>query len=134
VKLTLTRSFKTAQSSMGIMWLDALPFCYTLEPMIAIPAGTTYAARLEESPKLGFVTPRLFGVPGYPNDDILIHAGNFPENTTGCILVGHSQEFDYVGESDVCFSDLMKRLPLEFNVTIRDVGFMLPVQPGSNEV
>lgn len=82
--------------------------CYTLEDEVrevegdpvekwkvpgqtAIPAGK-YRIVIEKSPRLSikaghdFYTPRLLDVPGF--EGVLIHPGNFPKDTEGCILPG----------------------------------------------
>lgn len=54
----------------------------------AIPAGT-YIIKMRESPHFGRVMPYLQSVPGFSY--IMIHPGNGPEHTKGCILVGESK-------------------------------------------
>lgn len=49
-----------------------------------IPPGA-YVAEMTESPKFGLVY-KLRNVP--ERSHILIHAGNYPDETNGCILVG----------------------------------------------
>jgi hypothetical protein len=43
-------------------------------------------------------------VPGFSG--VRIHAGNSPEDTEGCILVGRTVETDWIGESRVAFNRL----------------------------
>jgi hypothetical protein len=80
--------------------------CFTLEPPavagssahktgsqvtdgpVCIPAGT-YPVKIDFSPRFQRSMPRLFDVPG--REGILIHWGNYVENTEGCILVGSSK-------------------------------------------
>lgn len=67
------------------------------EGVTAIPTGV-YVVTLEvKSPKFGgreqyaFCKgrlPRLVDVPGY--EGVLLHIGNYPEDTQGCVLVGRN--------------------------------------------
>jgi hypothetical protein len=52
-----------------------------------IPTGT-YSSRMYNSPRFGQQLPIALGVPNRTH--ILIHAGRYPRNTSGCILVGSS--------------------------------------------
>jgi hypothetical protein len=105
--------------------LDQVWQCYTLEPppgKMLVPLGT-YEAALEVSPKLSalegtkIVTPRLFGVPGWPNNDVLIHFGNMPSQTEGCTIVGATRGEDWVGNSRLAFDNLIAKLPERFTVS-----------------
>ncbi len=51
----------------------------------AIPSGR-YRIIITVSPRLNKRTPRLVDVPGF--EGILIHAGNFADDTNGCIVPG----------------------------------------------
>src|ERR1700733_2078384 len=112
--ITVVRTYFTDQSTCGELYIDqplSLPiFCYTLElpKPRCIPAGT-YKMILERSPRLGYVTPRLLSVPGWPNNDVLIHILNTPEETEGCIGVGMTHETDFIGESRSAFNALMAK-------------------------
>jgi hypothetical protein len=108
--LTVNRTIQTQFATCGSLLFDGIFFCYTLEPFACIAAGI-YRARVCWSPKFQRNTPRLFDVPGYPNNDVEIHMGNYPENTEGCILVGSIQGSNYVGDSDATLDALMKKLP-----------------------
>lgn len=48
--------------------------------------------------------PHVVDVPD--RTDILIHPGNFPSDTLGCILVGQTKGTDYIGESRAAFDKL----------------------------
>lgn len=76
----------------------------------AIPRGV-YRLTLEASPKFGPDTPSLHNVPGFKW--IRIHAGNRPEDTEGCIIVGYklSKEGLVVpGSTRPALSDLKAQL------------------------
>jgi hypothetical protein len=123
--LEIRRQQFSANATLGELWVDGNILCFTLEPAqssgILVQLGS-YPARLELSPRLSeifhrpFITPRLYGVPGYPNDDVLIHPGNYPSQTEGCCLVGLVQGPDYLEQSDAAFANLMALLPAAFTV------------------
>ena len=85
--------------TLGELSLNGEFFCYTLEDPVrpagkkvagdtAIPAGT-YRVTIERSPGFHMLTPRLHAVPGF--EGILIHPGNGPRDTRGCLLVGFAK-------------------------------------------
>lgn len=83
--------------TVGRLYADGRYVCDTLEDEVrevkvagrtAIPAGR-YRVVVNVSPKFGRELPRLLDVPGF--EGILIHRGNTPEDTAGCILVGENR-------------------------------------------
>lgn len=105
-------------STIGALNVDKGIFeCSTLEDtarrikqpgQTAIPSGI-YRVILKNSPKFGFV-PHLVEVPLFT--DILIHNGNSPIDTRGCILVGHYDraQKNWIGESRATLKALMEVL------------------------
>ena len=109
----------------------------TLEPPAtgahpAIPAGE-YALRLDvvsprfaRSPRRwsaawGARLPRLMQVPG--REGILIHPGNRPADSSGCVLVGRAAGVLRLGESVATFHRLMHvlhRLPPPLRIRVED--------------
>ena len=116
MKLSVIRKFKKQGYTIGELLIDGKKFCDTLEPedrgltsdmtseevrslkvvgKTAIPKGR-YQVRMDvvspkykKRPAYEFCDgklPRLVGVPGFQG--ILIHIGNWKEDTGGCILVG----------------------------------------------
>ena len=91
--LTLVREQHLPDRTLGRLYLDRVPLYRTLElPWVdnvqavsCIPAGT-YRLRLSRSARFGRDLPELLGVPG--RFGIRIHRGNYPQDSTGCILVG----------------------------------------------
>ena len=100
MELTLTRTEKTKDYTMGRLEIDGEHFCDTLEPTwrdlgpgrpgpkiarrTAIPDGR-YPVVVTWSPKFKKWLPLLLHVPQF--EGIRIHAGNTPDDTVGCILV-----------------------------------------------
>lgn len=122
MKLTLQRLFFTPRSTCGELFIDGIltRFCYTLElpvkdglPGSAIPPGE-YKIELVPSPKfLSSADPwvlryaaKMPHVICPPRSLIMIHWGNQPENTDGCILVGDTHELDETGNSRAAFEKL----------------------------
>ncbi len=124
MKLTLQRLFFTSKSTCGELFLDGIltRYCYTLElpvkdslPGSAIPPGT-YAIEMAPSPKFmsdlnepwvqryAARMPHIVNIPG--RSLIMLHWGNEPENTDGCILVGFGHYLDIVEHSRDAFEKL----------------------------
>ena len=116
--LFLNRKIFTDKSTIGELQLDGEPFCQTLEDtcrrikvprLTAIPSGR-YQLAILPSGRYGRQMPRLLNVPGYKG--ILIHWGNYPTDTEGCILVGKYDPKvpDFVGHSRDTFNALFEKL------------------------
>lgn len=103
MELTLKRTKKLEEKTIGELYIDGVKFCDTLEDKsrftwsgnsllgtkifgkTAIPTGKyqvvmAYSSRFKKS------LPLLLNVPQYVG--ILIHGGNTEADTEGCILVG----------------------------------------------
>lgn len=104
--LILYRSVFTNRSTIGEIYLDGEKQCYALEPTcrdhqdpsipIAIPTGK-YEVVMWDSPHFKRRVPLLLKVPG--RSAIEIHAGNKPEDTHGCLIVGLGHSTDWVSDS-----------------------------------
>lgn len=99
MEILVQRIAKRDDYTIGRLFVDGKYVCDTLEDKVrepgvkvagktAIPAGR-YRVIVNVSPKFGRELPRLLGVPGF--EGILIHRGNTPEDTAGCILVGENR-------------------------------------------
>ena len=138
MELRLDRKYKKSGYTIGKLFLDGEYFCDTLEDIdrglistmtdkeirdikipgkTAIPRGryrivmniTSY--KFSKYPQYKFCKgklPRLVAVPGY--EGVLIHTGNTPDDTDGCILVGFNREKGKVLDSTITFNKLYSRL------------------------
>lgn len=134
MNLILNRKFKLEKYSIGKLYVDGRFFCDTLEDtdrgltnkmplseiqrlkkkgITAIPLGTYQVVLNVYSPKFGAKSqyafckgflPRLLNVPGY--EGVLIHVGNTPADTDGCILVGKNNIKGMVTNSAITFKSL----------------------------
>ena len=71
---------------MARLWTLELPWKANQRSISRIPVGR-YKVTPEQHAKLGWVL-RLHDVPN--RDGVLIHAGNYPSHTHGCILCGQA--------------------------------------------
>ena len=112
MNLELKRIFKGKDYTIGHLYINGEYFCDTLEDPVrqldsvddkiysktAIPAGKYKISMSVVSPKYsirksynwcGGRLPKLIDVPFF--EGILIHSGNTPDHTAGCILVGENK-------------------------------------------
>lgn len=102
MKIELNRLFIKPTYTIGKLYVAGQYFCDTLEDKVrnlsrekkvpgqtAIPSGE-YEVIVNVSPRFKRKLPRLLNVPGF--EGILIHRGNSPEDTAGCILVGENKQ------------------------------------------
>lgn len=93
IKLHLHRIAHKSKYIIGRLYIDDEYFCDTLEPAeslpkyMAIPKGN-YSVVLSPSSRFKAMRPYLLNVPG--RTGIMIHEGNKPADTHGCILVGRN--------------------------------------------
>lgn len=146
IKLKLQRTFKGVSYTIGKLYLNDKYFCDTLEDtdrglkstmsveeiekikvysQTAIPTGTykidmntvspKFKDRVWAKPYEGKL-PRLINVKGYSG--VLIHVGNKPEDTLGCILVGENKVKGQVINSTAAFNRLMTELSKDSNIEL----------------
>ena len=129
MNLTLVRYEFGDKYTIGRLYVNGMFECYTLEDRVrpkgelkvfgqtAIPEGTIRVI-LNMSPRFKRIMPRLLDVPGF--DGILIHTGNTPEDTHGCILVGDKVKDGQIvrGESTPAYWKLFGKLNKATDITI----------------
>jgi hypothetical protein len=118
INLLLIRDTFTENSTIGELFINGERFCDTLEnPYLdnqrnvsCIPAGE-YPVRLRyprESATREYLHLLVQDVPN--RDYILFHRGNFPKDTSGCILVGQGTQQDVVNNSTLAMDLVMKEI------------------------
>ena len=138
MELELKRIAKKENYTIGKLYIDGEYFCDTLEDKdrglhdrmfdafildikkkgeTAIPIGKYEVLMNVESPKYKYnrkyeftqgLLPRLNKVKGFSG--ILIHIGNYPKDTEGCILVGKNTVKGAVVESTETFKALYSKM------------------------
>ena len=125
-KLERPKAWQKEKYTIGNFYIDYgngyQYFCNTLEDTVrdlnhdgtnevkiygetAIPFGT-YKITWAYSPKFKKLMPLLWGVNDYKG--VLIHIGNKPEDTLGCILVGENKVKGGLINSTITFDKLYK--------------------------
>ena len=116
MNLRVIREPSTAAATLGILLIDGVFTCWTLEDVVrevkipgetAIPAGR-YAVRLSFSQRFQKTLPELLAVPGFVG--IRVHAGNTQADTAGCVLVGRKRGNSVVLESKLALIEVMEYL------------------------
>lgn len=118
INLLLIRDTFSKKSTIGELFLNGERICDTLEnPWLdnqrnisCIPEGE-YKVRLRlprESATREYIHLLIKDVPN--RDFILVHRGNYPSQTQGCVLVGLSSEQDVVYNSTLAMDLLIKEL------------------------
>lgn len=134
MKLELIRRYCGNGYTIGLLLVDGVKFCDTLEDTdrglnssmtlqeikankvkgkTAIPTGIYHVDMSTVSPRFkarswartyGGRVPRLQGVKGF--DGVLIHPGNTADDTEGCILVGRNTEVGKLTDSKATYCKL----------------------------
>lgn len=140
MKLSLERQSVLGDAQFGVLTIDGVFQCYTLERVsLIIPAGTypVYLTVSQRSlagslwsPDLLHRLPLVAKVPG--RSGIRIHAANRPAELEGCIAVGQIQREGMLEQSRIALTGLWRKLILDpdgvFTLDIVDTP------PASSEV
>lgn len=146
LKILIKRIAKRDSYTIGHVFLNGEYFCDSVEDTdrglssemslaeilekkvkskTAIPTGSyqvtlnVVSPRFSKSTKYDFCSgklPRLLNVPGY--DGVLIHIGNTPQDTDGCILLGKNKVKGQVVESTSTFKEFYNRISKFNTITI----------------
>ena len=137
MKLKIERRWPKATYTIGVLFIDGLRYCETLEDRdrglkqtdpptyissrkvageTAIPKGTYGVAMNVTSPKYAgvawyynFCRGKMPRLLAVPGfDGILIHPGTSALDTRGCILVGKNTKVGKLTESKACFQQIYK--------------------------
>ena len=137
MKLRLERRWPKATYTIGVLFIDGIRYCETLEdadrglkwtdPLSFIQsrkvAGETAIPRGKYTITMNVTSPKYAGVAWYYNlcqgkmprllhvpgfDGILIHPGNDALDTKGCILVGKNTKVGKLTDSRACFMEVYK--------------------------
>ena len=119
MKLEVKRFMCGATCTIGELFVDGEPECYTLEDVVrpegapkvygetAIPYGT-YQVIITHSQRFQRDMPLLVGVPDF--EGIRIHPGNTAADTHGCLLVGETHTFQSVNSSKLAYDKLFPKI------------------------
>ena len=118
INLLLIRDTFTKESTVGELFINGERICDTLEnPYLdnqrnisCIPEGE-YPVRLRlarESASRDYLHLLVQDVPN--RDWILFHRGNYPKDTSGCIVVGLGSQQDVVNNSVLAMDLLIKEI------------------------
>lgn len=116
MKYRLVREELAPTYTKGTLYDEIGILCFTLEDAVrpekipgitAIPFGT-YKVVTTYSPRFKTNLPLLFDVPDF--EGVRIHAGNRPEDTEGCILVGLGYSKGVLFHSRKAMDRIMKGL------------------------
>lgn len=118
--MLIERQWFTDKSTVGMLSLDGVHVCYTLEDTCrrkkekgttAIPSGR-YEVTVDYSERFKKMMPHILDVPFF--EGVRIHPGNTPEDTDGCVLVGlrkgENAVYDSVKAYGILFDEIQKRL------------------------
>lgn len=114
MKITLDRQPSTPDGTLGMVSIDGVFLCYSLEPsetralFPAIPAGT-YRVLITTSNRFKRRLPLIL-VPG--RSGIRVHPGNFDDDTEGCVLLGTGKRGCEVVNSRVACDMFQSRIAL----------------------
>lgn len=109
MKIEVVRHYFSETYTIGKLYIDGVYFSDTLEPSVdakkfgAVKLGS-YPLNIVWSAKFGCYMPRI-EVPH--RSGILFHAGNFPKDSKGCVLLGYNTTKGSVTTSRLTFHNFV---------------------------
>ena len=126
--LTLLRKYQNEKYTIGHLYIGDTKLCDVLEPPVGVPHpcinSGTYEIKYQYSKMYGCNMPFLQDVKG--RSGIMIHTGNIPSETKGCLLVGRNKVVGALIESRKTFdslNDIIRSLMIltgKVTITIKD--------------
>lgn len=112
--LLLIRDTFTDKSTLGKLYFDGEFYGHTLElpwkdnekRVSCIPKGV-YEVKKRHTEESKYKYEHLHILDVENRELILMHVGNYPKNSKGCILLGNTRALNFVGESRKAFYKLM---------------------------
>ena len=112
--LLLIRDTFTDKSIIGKLYFDGEFYGHTLElpwkdnekRVSCIPKGV-YEVKKRHTEESKYKYEHLHILDVENRELILMHVGNYPKNSKGCILLGNTRALNFVGESRKAFYKLM---------------------------
>jgi hypothetical protein len=112
--LLLIRDTFTDKSTIGKLYFDGEFYGHTLElpwkdnekRVSCIPKGV-YEVKKRHTEESKYKYEHLHILDVENRELILMHVGNYPKNSKGCILLGNTRALNFVGESRKAFYKLM---------------------------
>ena len=112
--LLLIRDNFTDKSTIGKLYLNGDFYGHTLElpwndnkkNISCIPKGV-YEVEKRHTEKSKYKYEHLHILDVVDREMVLMHIGNYPKNSKGCILLGNTRALNFVGESRKAFYNLM---------------------------
>tara|TARA_Y100000593_G_scaffold42595_1_gene81514 strand:- start:199 stop:663 length:465 start_codon:yes stop_codon:yes gene_type:complete len=112
--LLLIRDSFTHKSTIGKLYLNGEFYGHTLElpwkdnekRISCIPKGV-YEVKKRHTEESKYKYEHLHILDVENRELILLHIGNYPKNSKGCILLGNTRALNFVGESRKAFYKLM---------------------------
>lgn len=112
MEIKVIRKWPRNDYIIGRLFIDDKFYCHTMEPPhhgkhTCIPTGA-YEVEMYPSAKFHAMRPIIKDVKG--RSGILIHEGNYPRDTQGCILVGTNARVGTLSFSRSALSDIIAAL------------------------